>query len=169
MSEEVEEWRPVKGLEAYYKVSNTGLVFSVRTNRLMKPFLTKFGYKRLSLQIGPIKVKRSVHRLVAEAFIPNPEGKPQVHHIDNDPGNNNSVNLKWGTAKENIQYAAQLGRLKCGKGSNNSMANLTEDIVLEIRRLAGSKKYKQRQIADMFGLDERHVSLIILRKRWKHI
>lgn len=90
----VEEWKPIKGLENYYKVSDTGKVFSLRTNKLMKPFSSRFGYRRVTLQVGDGKVKRSIHRLVAEAFIPNPENKPQVHHLDNDPSNNHKDNLK---------------------------------------------------------------------------
>ncbi len=107
-----EKWKPIKEYEGQYEVSNLGNVRSLRRkatngkgfqkkkNRLLKPNINK-GYATVTLcKDGKPKVFL-VHRLVAIAFIPNPEGKPIVDHIDTNPLNNTVDNLRWCTQKEN--------------------------------------------------------------------
>ena len=80
-----EKWRPVVGYEGLYEVSNLG---RVRRIRIVEPTKKKHGYMQISL-VGKDGVRRShrLHRIVATAFIPNPEGKPQVNHRDENPEN----------------------------------------------------------------------------------
>lgn len=107
-----EEWRDVVGYEGKYKVSNQGRVFSltrVRSNggkvykgRMLRQATCR-GYYRVALLDGNGNHKIcSVHRLVAKSFIPNPENKPQIDHIDGNTRNNNVWNLRWATARENV-------------------------------------------------------------------
>lgn len=107
-----EEWRDVVGYEGKYKVSNQGRVFSltrVRSNggkvykgRMLRGEYCK-SYYCVALLDGNGNYKLcKVHRLVAMAFIPNPENKPQIDHIDGNTKNNNVWNLRWATAKENV-------------------------------------------------------------------
>ena len=103
-----EIWKDIKGYEGLYKISNLGRVKSL--SRYMKnrkceeiikiPSITNKGYYRLPLcKYGEIKYFH-IHRLVAEAFIPNPENKPTVDHINRDKLNNCLDNLRWATYKE---------------------------------------------------------------------
>ncbi len=95
----MEEYRIIKDFENY-EVSNIGNVRSTITKKIIKP-CTDRGYYKLSLSKDGKTHRRQVHRLVAQAFIPNPENKPQVDHKDNDRKNNKVENLRWASACEN--------------------------------------------------------------------
>jgi len=111
-----EIFKPIIGHEGFYEVSNLGNVRSL-INRFklkgvfnMKLETTNKGYKRVYMS-KPVRIRKSVHRLVAEAFIPNPKNKQLINHIDNDPSNNRIDNLEWCTYSENLLHAQKQGRL----------------------------------------------------------
>ena len=108
---ECEVWKDVKGYEGLYKVSNTGKVKSFQRNRekLLSDKYYENGYLRASLSKNNEKKKVLIHRLVAETFIPNPENKPEVNHIDGNKKNNNASNLEWCTRCENVKHAWKTG------------------------------------------------------------
>ena len=106
-----EEWKNVKGYENKYQVSNFGRVRNKVTHRLLKHGLNKNGYHRVNLYNESGMKSKFVHRLVAQAFIPNPDNKPQVNHIDEDKTNNIVSNLEWMTAKENNNYGTRTERV----------------------------------------------------------
>lgn len=115
-------WKDIKGYEDLYAVSNTGLVKGKKYNRVLKPDINK-GYVRVSLCKDGKTSKQFIHRLVASHFIPNPDNKPQVNHINGDKLTNTAINLEWVTCSENHKHAYQLG-LKdpskcCPKLGNN--------------------------------------------------
>lgn len=105
MIEEI--WKPIKGFEGYYDVSNLGRVRSYRKNQFMSKeprimtLTDSFGYDYAHLKVKNINKRVRVHRLVAEAFIPNPDNKPVIDHIDCNTKNNVVTNLRWCTQKEN--------------------------------------------------------------------
>lgn len=108
----LENWRPIKGFENY-SVSTWGRVKNNKTGDLLLQEKHYKGYMRVDLYNGEGKKRHmKVHRLVAEAFIPNPEGKPQVNHIDGNNRNNSISNLEWVTDQENKERAVEL-RSKC--------------------------------------------------------
>jgi len=107
--------KPIAGYEGLYSVSDKGSVISTpsdgKPRRTLKHEVMKRGYRRVSLSKNGIVKRCQVHRLVAEAFIPNPDNKPHINHIDNTPYNNRVENLEWCTQKENIQHAEKQGRM----------------------------------------------------------
>ena len=113
-----EIWKDVVGYEGLYKVSNFGNVLSLNYNGTGKSKLLKqfyhIGYRRVMLVKNGIKKKLLVHRLVAEAFIPNPNNYPCVNHKDENRGNNHVDNLEWCTYKYNSNYGTCIAR-RCSK------------------------------------------------------
>lgn len=95
-----------------YKCSSNGRIKSEYSNKCLKTFDNGKGYRKLYLKNEAGKKSFYVHRLVAELFVDNPEGKPCVNHIDNNPSNNTSENLEWCTKKENTAWMIKQGRNK---------------------------------------------------------
>lgn len=104
-----EKWQR---LEDYpnYCVSNTGEIKNTNTNKVLKQQHRGSQYRFVNIKNAQgYFVCKDVHRLVAQAFIPNPSNKPQVNHIDGNRTNNNVSNLEWVTAKENMRHAFDTG------------------------------------------------------------
>ena len=99
-----EVWVPVCGYDYLYAVSNRGRVAG--TKGIMKPYDNGYGYLVVEFRKNGKKKHLRVHRLVAEAFIPNPENLPEVNHIDEDKHNNDETNLEWCTSSYNKRYGS---------------------------------------------------------------
>ena len=93
-----------------YEVSSFGRVRNAKTQRIMSCEHEEKGYQRLSIIVDGKKKHFAVHRMVALAFIPNPENFPQVDHIDCDKTNNNVSNLRWCSNKQNTLWRLENGR-----------------------------------------------------------
>lgn len=106
-----EIWRDIEGYEGLYQVSDLGRVKSLYTNRILKGSKDAKGYLIVKLCKNSIKSNKTIHRLVAQAFIPNPENKPQVNHIDENKTNNMVSNLNWMTSKENNNHGTRTQRI----------------------------------------------------------
>lgn len=140
------EWRDVVGYEGLYKVSSDGRVigldrqkrtrwggFTAVRGRVLKPSTNRDGHLRVGLaKDGEYKLK-FVHRIVAEAFIPNPTGKPLVLHWDDVKSNNNIGNLRWGTVSDNWADSVRNGtnrnarKTHCPQGHEYSPSNTRRD------------------------------------------
>ena len=104
----MEDWRDVRGNPGY-EVSSSGEVKNIKTGKILKPGRHRQGYSMVHLSDQNVVHGKTVHRLVAEAFIPNPEQKPQVNHIDGNKSNNQVSNLEWNTGSENTVHAYRTG------------------------------------------------------------
>lgn len=107
-----EEWRPVFGYESRYEVSNLGRVRNA-DGHILKP-IKRRGYLCLNFCVNGARKDMKIHRLVAEAFIPNPDELPFVNHKDEDKENNAVWNLEWCTAKYNCNYGTHNLRVSIG-------------------------------------------------------
>lgn len=99
-----EEFRDVVGYEGLYKVSNLGNVYSCYTNRMLSPGTTLDGYMYVGLRKNKQRTNHFIHRLVAQAFISNPDNLPIINHIDENPKNNCVSNLEWCNYIYNATY-----------------------------------------------------------------
>lgn len=118
MENRIEIWKPVVGYEGLYEVSNLGRVKSLgkgktwKTERIKKAKIGSNGYNSLTLWKNGKENGFLVHRLVAEAFIPNPNNLPQVNHKDENKQNNCAENLEWCTCEYNLNYGTHNERMK---------------------------------------------------------
>ena len=104
-------WRHIKGFEEQYLVSDIGQVWSIRRNKLLKPVIDKYGYEKVGLYRERKIHTRSVHRLVAQAFIPNPNNLPTVNHINEDKTDNRVNNLEWASIAHNDNHGTRNERM----------------------------------------------------------
>ena len=123
-----EIWKDIKNYEGIYQVSNLGRVrsltrkvktfngFRTTKGQLLKPLKTNRNYFRVDLKQNQKDKYVSIHRLVAEAFIPNPNNYPVINHIDGNTSNNIVNNLEWCTQSHNIKEAYKVGRAKPTSG-----------------------------------------------------
>lgn len=162
------EWKEIAEFPNY-EVSTTGL-FRQKVEKVERPGrISNNGYYIARLT-G--KKQRSVHRLVATTFIPNPENKPQVNHIDGNRLNNKVENLEWCTNSENMKNAAARGALRTplnqrSKGEANPRAKLTD----QKARIALSMKglFTMQEVGDFFGVSRDTIRTIWSGYGWRHI
>lgn len=102
-------WKTIVGTNGEYQVSDTGLVKTTKTGRILRPAIDARGYERVCLFKMDRDRRYKVHRLVAMCFIPNPNNLPQVNHIDGNKRNNNAANLEWITNEGNMRHAKEHG------------------------------------------------------------
>lgn len=100
-----EQWRSIKNYEGLYEVSNWGRVKNTRTGRVLKPMKNWKGYLNVILCKDGVHKTCKVHRLVAQAFLPNPNNHPQVNHINEDKTDNRVDNLEWCDGAYNVRYS----------------------------------------------------------------
>ena len=177
----MENWKPVVGFEGLYEVSDLGNVKSlsrmVRSKagsmrhvreRAMRTCLAPTArYVSLILRKEGKSYFKHVHRLVAQAHIPNPENKPQVNHKNASQKWNNTVaNLEWATRAEDDAHVVANG-LK-PRGHHHYFAKLNAKKVQEMRRL-DKQGWSTRSLADKFSLSTAHVRLVIRGLAWGHV
>lgn len=161
-----EIWKDVVGYEGFYEVSNLGRIRTVRrvvaaplgrVSRVVEPIIRKQqistrGYRQLSLCTHGKTKTETVHRLVAEAFIPKQSGKDQVNHIDGDKDNNKVSNLEWCDAHENTVHAYELGlRVPRGLRVNPDKRYNYEETRARILEMI-SQGMKQYEVAEALGI-----------------
>lgn len=119
---EGEEWKDINGFEGLYKVSNLGRILSLRRKkpRIKALCVDVYGYNVVPLYYHRKRIRFFVHRLVACAFIPNPNGFPQINHKDENKLNNCVSNLEWCNQSYNNAYGSRSERMMLTRSKNNS-------------------------------------------------
>jgi len=157
-------YKEIRGLEGRYSVDEDGNVFSHIKGIRLKPGISGAGYYYVDLA----GKSRKVHRLVAEAFLPDFLDKPQVNHIDGNKQNNHISNLEMVSAKENVVHAFKTG-LRVGlKGENNGNTKLSNEDVTIVKRLILTGE-TTTSIARKFEVSRQVISHIKFGRTWKHI
>lgn len=138
MEEEI--WKPVPGFENKYSVSSFGRVINIQRNKEIFASSSKTNpYKRFHLALGTTDKVWTipVHRLVAMAFLPNPDNLPEVHHKDHDKENNKLSNLEWVTKSKNVREAIKAGKHHGGFkfGANHHSSKFTDKQILWVKKL----------------------------------
>ena len=201
----MEVWKDIKDYEGFYQISSNGRVKSlsrtyttrvgvvnqtgfcktvdkviVLSEKILVPGKRIHGYLFNTLCKDLHHKGKDIHRLVANAFLPNLYNKPEVNHINGVKSNNHSTNLEWCTRKENIEHAIKNNLYSTGKqhyrfnkgylqeGEKNHRAILTKDIVLDIRFLLDQEVLGVK-IAKLYNTSCQNISDIKLKRRWKHI
>ena len=142
----MEEWRAVPDYEGLYEVSNKGNVRNVRRNTLLRLQKTNNGYIQVWLYKNGIRTGLRVHRLVAKAFLLNPENLTEVNHKDEDKTNNNVDNLEWCNRKYNVNYGSRKDKVKDTAIKNGYWTGLSkEEYMKEYREKNREKNREYRE------------------------
>jgi hypothetical protein len=161
--------KDVVGYEGRYTVDECGNVYNVRRGKYKKPTVMASGYVYIHLFDGSGNGGKNVrlHRIVAEAFIPNPNGYDQVNHINGDKKDNSVRNLEWCSYQHNMDHSIKTGLRKCN-GEHNPSAKLTWGQVAEIRKeyVYGSKTHGGRSLAKKYGVSEVMICKIARNENW---
>lgn len=106
-------WKPIPivGFEEYYLVSDEGQIWSLRANKALKPKIDRYGYETVVLSVNGVSRYRTIHRLVALAFVPNPHNLPTVNHINEVKTDNRAVNLEWLSVADNDNHGTRNKRM----------------------------------------------------------
>lgn len=155
----MEIWKDIEGYEGLYQVSNLGRIKSLKRQKsngknlvyidekILTQNITNWGYYRVALYKNGIRKYHRVHRLVATAFLPNPENKEQVNHIDGNKLNNNLDNLEWSTRIENIHHAKINGLYSNNCDSNYILLKDDDNNII-------SQYNSKRKLAEIININE---------------
>lgn len=148
-----------------YEASDDGHIRNKQTKKVLKEFVGKDGYLRTQFD-GKTK---TVHRVIANAFIPKVDGKVFVNHIDGNKANNNVSNLEWCTSKENIRHAYKNGLMTPLAGTKNGRCKLTYE---EVRFIVENykprdKKYGAKALGEKFGVAHQTITAVAYGQNWR--
>ena len=141
--------------------------------RVLKQRINPGGYCYVGLRKNGTKATFALHQLVAQVFIPNPDNKRTVNHIDGNKLNNSVTNLEWSTYSENLEHAYKTGLRRAVKSGEVACKNyrrkLTEQQVKEIKRLIAAKSLTLKQIANQYDVGRSTIGSIKSGRSWSYI
>jgi hypothetical protein len=154
----METWKDIRGFDGYYQVSDCGQIRRVGNGKIRKKTINPIGYVVTCLSVNSIRFSKLVHRLVAEAFIPNPDNKPQINHINGIKTDNRVENLEWCSAKENCDHRVNI----LGRGPKKKLFFSDDEMAL-----INNKDTPIYSIKHLFGCC--HATLYRIRNKQKSI
>lgn len=172
---QIETWKWIPDYEGRYQVSNHGRVKSFlfsKEGKLVKPDIVGNGYARVHLQFGRTFL---VHRIVAQAFIPNTLDAPTVNHKDGIKTNNYVENLEWSTYSDNMKHSwrnldsYRNRKVSLPRGEDSASAKLTSAKVREIRAIYAIGNTSQQKLAIIYGVSKPAIRCVLKRKTWAHV
>ena len=162
----------IDGNSTNYKVSNIGQVCNKSTGKILKSGINDSGYSKINIYMTDRATTKKIHRLVAQAFIPNPENKREVNHINGIKTCNWYKNLEWVTPKENKQHAIRMGLYDNAsftkKGIERSQTKYSEELIHKICKDI-SKFHGPKYISEKYNVSRGIVSAIKRGRAWRHI
>jgi len=164
-----ERWRPI--LDTKYEVSDLGRVRHRKHRRILKPLLSRGSRRGKGSLRATVKIhgnKQFVHRLVAKAFIPNPENKPEVNHQDGIPVHNKASNLEWATQIENMAHAVANDLTGFGRRNNNAKLSDEDVEFLRADYIKGDRPYLY-EYAEVFGVHKSVICKAIKGDTWARV
>lgn len=164
--EEIEEWRPVKGYEGLYEISNLGNLYNLVKQNYPYKFKNYKGYIQTSLYKDKKRKTTTIHRLMAQAFISNPENKPQINHKNGIKDYNRLGNLEWCDQFENMRHAFDTGLKKGLSGEKNGRATLSQETV-DLVKIKYNNGEKIPDISKELDIDLGKLRSILYGFSWK--
>lgn len=170
----IEEFREyyIEGY-GYITINNLGTKVYTKTGKFPSLWFDESGYLSFNIcaTTNGKKVHHSlrIHRLVALAFIPNPNNLPEVNHKNGNKMKNDINNLEWVTGLENIQHAWKTGLIKGAKGEENGRSKLNNEQVKEIKNKYTGKRGEIANLAKEYNVSWSLIKLIVTNKNWTHI
>ena len=152
----MERWKDIKGYEGIYQVSDLGRVKRIgryknqsgaewESGKILSPANNQKGYYFVNLSQNNKTAQKYIHRLVAEAFVPNPKNKPTVNHINCDRSDNRAENLEWATYRENNNYAIKMMRSAGKNKRNNKLSKPIQQIDLQGNVIKEYPSYREAE------------------------
>lgn len=181
LNNQIEIWKPVIGYEDLYEVSSHGRIKSLsrfieKDNGTIQRFKEKilklqsdaYGYKVVALTKDKKATNKKFHRIIAEAFIPNPDNLPEINHKNGIKSDNRIENLEWCTRRHNLIHALEngLSYRKGGIGEKNSHAKLNDIDVINIRNAYKSLRI---EMANKYGVSIGTIESIIKNTTWRNL
>lgn len=182
----MENFKEIKGFEGLYEISDQGRIRYLdkmvergkwgrflKKGALMAPYPAGRGYYKISLRKNKNLYHNYIHRIVAETFIPNPENKKTVNHINGIKTDNRVENLEWMTYSENNKHSFDTGlkkptRKPINRGQNSPNAKFKDEDIRVIRKIY-SEGVTQEKISKIYNVCRQTIGSIITRKNWSHI
>jgi DNA-binding Xre family transcriptional regulator len=177
-----EIWKDIEGYEGIYQVSSLGRVKSLARvitrstgadysviERILKTANNPSGYEVAILSTNGKMYPVTVHRLVAKAFIPNPENKETINHKNGVKTDNRVSNLEWHTRSENVKHAYDVLGVPTMKGEKNASSKLTDQQVREIKTALLDEKVNQAELSRKYKVGKSTINRIKFNTHWKHI
>ena len=156
-----------------FEISTNGKLRNSSTRIVYKTHINGNGYEQVCVSLGSRKQKKTfkIHKAVAETFIPNPDNKEEVNHIDGNKENNNVNNLEWVSGKENMKHAADNKLLNPNCGVDHPSAKLTKEDVIYIREhyVRGDKQYGFAALGRKFNVHPSIIYKVVNNKSYVNV